>query len=59
MCGLTSGDAHSSSGEALYQCIYEVFDVMSYIETIMLKNSNIRLCREALKRTRTECRSKS
>ena len=28
MCGLTSGDAHSISGEALYQTIYEVFDVM-------------------------------
>ena len=54
MCGLTSGDTHSSSGEAPYQCIYEVFDVMSYTETIMLKNSNIRLYREALKRTRTE-----
>ena len=57
MCGLTSEDAHSSSGETLYQCIYEVFDIMSYTETIMLKKSNIRL--EALKRTRTESRSKS
>ena len=32
MCGLTSGDAHSDIGEALYQWIYEVFDVMSYTE---------------------------
>ena len=36
MCGLTSGDAHSNSGEALYQCIYEVFDVLN-------NNSNIRV----------------
>ena len=34
MCVITLGDADSSSGEALqvYQCIYEVFDVMSYVE---------------------------
>ena len=59
MCGLTSGDAQSSSGGALYQCIYEVFSVMSFTVTKMLKNSYIRLYREALKRTRTEYRSKS
>ena len=44
MCGLTSGDAHSSTGEALHQCIFEEFDVM-------LKNRNLRLYREVLERT--------
>ena len=32
MWALTSADAHSSSGEAVYQSIYEVFGVMSYTE---------------------------
>ena len=32
MCGLTSRGAHSNSGEALYQSIFEVFDVMSYTD---------------------------
>ena len=42
MCGLTSEDAHSSSGEALWS-IDGVFDVKAYTETIMLKNGIIRL----------------
>ena len=49
MCGLSSEDAQSSSGEALNQCIYEVFDVMSYTETILLKNSIIRVDGKRLK----------
>ena len=46
-CGLTSGDGHFSSGEALY--LYEEFDVMSYTET-----KRLRKCRNELEPT--ECR---
>ena len=40
-CGLTSGDAHPSSGKAINAMLYEEFDMMSYTATKKLRNKTL------------------